>query len=96
MAEWISVKDRLPKENEFVLCYIGDRRYCCYDIAEYYHNGTWENLDHKRAFPLYWMPLPERPTFEPKKTKERVSEDVSAVEKCGNSSFRNYFSFIKG
>lgn len=28
--------------------------------------------------------------------KEQVSEDMSVVEKCGNSSFRNYFSFVKG
>lgn len=67
MAEWISVKDRLPKENGEYLCVI-----CAYAHGTHkWHKRVilfWEDnlwIDTANCFrtkkPLYWMPLPEPP-----------------------------------
>ena len=47
--EWISVKDRLPEEDEEVLVYWDDG----FEIGRYVGGEVGENI--------YWMPLPEPP-----------------------------------
>lgn len=67
MAEWISVKDRLPNEEEIFLVYNGKSN------DSYIELGFW-NLDKKRfeyydnedyGLEMYdithWMPLPKPP-----------------------------------
>ena len=59
--KWISIDDKLPKENEFVLCYDGNI------IVSEYSKGRDRNLHFWHAdisvtlHPTHWMPLPEIP-----------------------------------
>ena len=71
MMKWISVKDKLPKDHDRVLCYgYGGGIYACiYNTGE---NGGTTGMQ-KGFFPIshtisntpvatkYWMELPERP-----------------------------------
>lgn len=67
--EWISVKDKLPKKNEWVLVYVEDE----YNEKKF-HVGFWEGgsfeighqpLDYYGSrycgSVTHWMPLPEQP-----------------------------------
>ena len=62
MSEWISVKDRLPRERQRVLGYMGS----CSQIAVYEGNDTWwtdyhgHSVTGKNLF-THWMPLPNPP-----------------------------------
>lgn len=69
MAEWISVKDRLPEDADDVLCWYEyyrfgnyNRMFETYGIG-YCYNGYWggEVSNGAKAKVLYWMPLPEPP-----------------------------------
>lgn len=70
MAEWISVKDRLPESNQDVLiCFdldymaVGFFKEC--DTGNYwyaYTGGEW--VTDCDSEPLYWMPLPSPPEGE--------------------------------
>ena len=72
MAEWISVKDRLPEHNEDVLCWYEYFRYGDYNRPYqrfgigYQINGMWggEVSQGTNCRVLYWMPLPEPPGEE--------------------------------
>ena len=61
--QWVSVKDRLPKNDWRVLVY---DKYL--GIAEGYYISAddtwWLYYPVKRIFPSYWMPLPEPPEVE--------------------------------
>lgn len=53
---WISVKDKLPANDRYVLVVIGDFVDICF-----YEDGKWldkEYIDHEVS---YWMELPEVP-----------------------------------
>ena len=72
MAEWISVKDRLPEEGVNVLCWYEyfrygnyNRMYQTYGIG-YQFNGFWsgEVSQGRNTKVLMWMPLPEPPEGE--------------------------------
>lgn len=54
--QWISVKDRLPNEDDCYLVVIESEICVSIDIAEYS-----ENRWHKHDKVLYWQPLPELP-----------------------------------
>lgn len=54
--QWISVKDRLPNEDDCYLVVIESEICVSIDIAEYS-----ENRWHKHDKVLYWQPLPEPP-----------------------------------
>ncbi len=65
MSEWISVKDRLPTDDETVLCYQPGRTSALPVIAWYDEETkgfqvafTWQEL---LIYPTHWMPLPEPP-----------------------------------
>lgn len=68
--EWISVKDRLPQNEQAVLCY-GHYSYDQEDFeidAEIYHAiylsiGYWEVVNQMTCIMqvTHWMPLPEKP-----------------------------------
>ena len=58
MGEWISVKDRLPKEG--VLAIIVNENDCI-DIA-YLCGGKWKVCDSEyRITPTHWIPFPNFP-----------------------------------
>lgn len=72
VRQWISVKDRLPKNGEYVLCWYEYFRYGdfnamfeAYGIG-YCYNGHWggEVANGTKARVLAWMPLPEPPKGE--------------------------------
>ena len=61
MAEWISVKDRLPDESMIrkqIIVFIQKRNsFPCIEIMRWWGDasyGVWLNVTH-------WMPLPEPP-----------------------------------
>lgn len=58
MAEWISVKDRLPRNSAAVLACTEQK----YFLAKYLSGSQcWCDENHSVVHPLYWMPLPEPP-----------------------------------
>ncbi len=66
MAEWISVKDRLPNEGQEVLCYGGGNLMNVYiyldDDCWEDEYGYWETAESEGI--THWMPLPEPPKGE--------------------------------
>lgn len=72
MAEWISVKNRLPKDGKEVLCWYEYFRYGSYNrMFQTYgighcYNKMWfgEVANGIRARVIAWMPLPEPPKGE--------------------------------
>ena len=72
VPQWISIKDRLPENGEYVLCWYEYFRYgdfnamfAAYGIG-YCYNGHWggEVANGTKARVLAWMPLPEPPKGE--------------------------------
>ncbi len=61
MAEWISVKERLPEEFENVL--VANRRGKHYDIDKAWWSGSGFSRCAKGSYRnvTHWMPLPEPP-----------------------------------
>ncbi len=70
MGEWISVKDRLPKNEEYVLVYDksdGDINIMEFNITDdkrrriqkWYFDDPYGCPQHENL--TYWMPLPEPP-----------------------------------
>ena len=71
VQEWISVKDRLPEEGDYVLCvlkgfnYGGKIQVCKFCPADKFKDKPY--FEHFRnGFPsvTHWMPLPEPPKGE--------------------------------
>ena len=71
VQEWISAKDRLPEEGEYVLCvlkgfnYGGKIQVCKFVPADKFKDKPY--FEHFRnGFPsvTHWMPLPEPPKGE--------------------------------
>lgn len=61
MAEWISVKDRLPEEGEVVVIYIKPEVGVGYAETDIYLMG---DFDEYSEAVTHWMPLPEPPKGE--------------------------------
>lgn len=60
MAEWISVKDRLPEDEEEVLIYeVGEMYIATYTIKLFFTDYNEDNVAIHH--PSHWMPLPEPP-----------------------------------
>ena len=64
LQEWISVKDRLPENDQRVLCfnYNGEYKVLRWNYIDWMWNSGIEWL--KEDYVLYWMPLPEPPKGE--------------------------------
>ena len=70
--KWISVKDRLPKNEKAVLTFVGYENsmigfmtvssYFCYDTTPHWQ---WDGLMKDEQKTLFWMPLPEPPEEYP-------------------------------
>lgn len=63
VQEWISVKDRLPEEGQWVLVYYGNFYGCIMNVFEY-TDGIWRDAyrnSEEPGFITHWMPLPEPP-----------------------------------
>ena len=56
MSEWISVKERLPDEDTWVLVYSRQGSYMNLKV-DYIHGGKWFNS----MLVTHWRPLPEPP-----------------------------------
>lgn len=68
MAEWISVKERLPKTDEYVIVAIcddsGDTEYRYTTFGIYFDmrfDGVWVVDNERNSGVTHWMPLPEPP-----------------------------------
>lgn len=70
--QWISVKDRLPRDGEHVLIWYEyfrygsyNRMYKTYEIA-YQYGGFWSGVNPlgQKARVFAWMPLPKPPKGE--------------------------------
>lgn len=64
--EWISVKDRLPKDNgKYLVVVCGDKIVGPYVATRFFWNGHFEEFQY---FPFrhvsHWMPLPAPPKEE--------------------------------
>lgn len=62
ISDWISVKDRLPEPNTWVLVYSKQGVYVNLRL-DYIHKGRWVNS----FLVTHWMPIPELPKEERKK-----------------------------
>lgn len=71
VQEWISVKDRMPEEDNRVLVWLGVKLYDYTRIdTDRLHNGRWIRWGKDVT---HWMPLPNPPKEEAKNAlKERV------------------------
>lgn len=65
MSEWISVKDRLPKHDQIVLCHchqIKTPAVLRFQCDENDYLWMWPNLRGQVLNVIYWQPLPTPPT----------------------------------
>lgn len=62
MAEWISVKDRLPEEDTDVLIFSRKFKICTIGRCMKSSWGRWWTTNHAGCANItHWMPLPEPP-----------------------------------
>ena len=65
--EWISVKDRLPENNQWALCFMKDKSFGTFRVFQWnYIDWQWNDgdewFDEKDV--THWMPIPEKPKGE--------------------------------
>ena len=65
--EWISVKDRLPENNQWALCFMKDKSFGTFRVLQWnYVDWRWNDgnewFDEKDV--IHWMPLPRPPKGE--------------------------------
>ena len=61
-VKWISVKDALPKDTDYVLVYDSNNGF--YNIDRLLNDGTWLGVSGYYTVDViatHWMPLPEPP-----------------------------------
>jgi hypothetical protein len=61
MGEWISVKDKLPELNEWVLAYPTQKDGVAMGYLSKYHGWITSNSSAWWQTPTHWMPLPPAP-----------------------------------
>lgn len=59
--QWISVKDRLPEEDQEVLIYDWPSRSTCIFWKSRKLAHQWELSNGRNCNPTHWMPLPKPP-----------------------------------
>ena len=67
VQEWISVKDRLPENNQWALCFMKDKSFGTFRVFQWnYIDWQWNdgNERWKEKDVTHWMPLPEIPKGE--------------------------------
>ena len=67
VQEWISVKDRLPENNQWALCFMKDKSFGTFRVFQWnYIDWQWNDgnewFDEKDV--THWMPLPRPPKGE--------------------------------
>lgn len=67
--KWISVKDRLPDEEQKVLCFTCDEEIVVADFSHFSYDfgelGEWHYWGIRPPeFVTHWMPLPQKPESE--------------------------------
>ena len=64
VQEWISVKDRLPENNQWALCFMKDKSFGTFRVLQWnYIDWQWNDgdewFDEKDV--THWMPTPQPP-----------------------------------
>lgn len=66
--KWISVNERLPENNQPVLCFDNERKmfFCIYDNQEFYYLNQVVDVNiiepnTREKYITHWMPLPPKP-----------------------------------
>ena len=83
-ADWISVEDRLPDDDETVLIFDGNNVYVGgygYVLSRrkkdkkkwYMHNQDWDGMSAESKV-THWMPLPAPPGSQPQQKEDEESE----------------------
>ena len=67
VQEWISVEDRLPENDQWVLCFMKDKCFGTFSVFQWnYIDWQWNDgnewFDEKEV--THWMPLPQPPKGE--------------------------------
>jgi hypothetical protein len=62
--QWISVRDRLPEEDQEVLIYDWPFRFTCLFWKSRESAFQWELSNGRNCNPTHWMPLPAAPKEE--------------------------------
>ena len=67
VQEWISVKDRLPENNQWALCFMKDKSFGTFRVFQWnYVDWRWNDgnewFDEKDV--THWMPIPRPPKGE--------------------------------
>lgn len=73
MNDWISVKDRLPKDSERVLCFNGKVNVVLYNEAKWLDEGSDYVWSVEPLNVTHWMPLPA----QAEETIHAASEELS-------------------
>lgn len=60
MSEWISVEERLPPEDQLVLCWCDDGDNAACEVSSH-HNSFFTDWTFELLPVTHWMPLPEPP-----------------------------------
>ena len=87
--KWTSVKDKLPRPLEKVLCIWKDNRGTYYGFATYQHDDVWYVDNQGMPKVVCWMPLPEMPkgrcmTPEIKHALEVIRDECRKHETCSD------------
>ena len=67
VQEWISVKDRLPDNNQWALCFMKDKSFGTFRVFQWnYIDWQWNdgNERWKEKDVTHWMPLPSTEGLE--------------------------------
>ena len=60
--EWISIKERLPENDKYVLAYFFNKSpYIAWHKGKYWCTDDFDLDEKEEGAPKYWMPLPEPP-----------------------------------
>lgn len=61
MSNWISVKEKLPKDGDWVLAYYGGYRGNIITLLQWKHGAWFDFMGIEEPFKAitHWMPLPE-------------------------------------